>query len=153
MKCFIYSLVVGFYLFVSINLNGQEAKISFDINDLELIAQYQYSDSLYSDRKVKYGLIENKKTINPIYHLLSGSMFLYQKYVSPILSRKCPYNPSCSMYSKELIKEFGLVKGTICTADRLMRCTQISLSNKHSLNLLLKQNGRIEEKTDRYLLR
>lgn len=153
MKYLIYIFLISFSLLVGTNLQGQQTKTSLDINDLELILLSKENDNRYPDRKVEYGLSNNKQTINPIYHLLSSSMFLYQKYLSPILARECPYNPSCSMYSKELIKRFGIIKGVICTADRLTRCTQIAISDKHSMNLLLKQNGHIYETTDRYLLR
>ncbi len=153
MKSLIYIFLISFSFFVCTNLQGQQTNTSLNINDLELILSTQYNDNQYSERKVEYGLGKDKQTLNPIYHLFSSSMFLYQKYISPILSRECPYSPSCSMYSKELIKRFGIVKGVICTADRLTRCTQISISDKHSMNLLLKQNGHIYETTDRYLLR
>jgi len=34
----------------------------------------------------------------------------------------CRFKPSCSMYGKEAIKKYGLVKGGIKTAWRVLRC-------------------------------
>ena len=34
----------------------------------------------------------------------------------------CKYHPSCSEYSTLAYREFGLVRGTLLTAWRLLRC-------------------------------
>jgi putative membrane protein insertion efficiency factor len=34
----------------------------------------------------------------------------------------CKYHPSCSQYAIDAYKEFGLFKGTILAAWRLLRC-------------------------------
>jgi putative membrane protein insertion efficiency factor len=34
----------------------------------------------------------------------------------------CKYHPSCSQYSALAYREFGLVRGTLMTAWRLLRC-------------------------------
>ena len=34
----------------------------------------------------------------------------------------CKYHPSCSQYSSLAYREFGLVRGTLKTVWRLMRC-------------------------------
>jgi putative membrane protein insertion efficiency factor len=34
----------------------------------------------------------------------------------------CKYHPSCSEYSSLALREFGLVRGTLKTAWRLLRC-------------------------------
>ena len=49
----------------------------------------------------------------------------YSNWMAPLKSHvsECQFTPSCSQYSKQAIKEFGLVKGMIMTTDRLMRCS------------------------------
>ena len=107
----------------------------------------------YSTRRVTYGFSENPSKLslcNPLYHLLSGSMYVYQKYVSPQLSTNCPYSPSCSAYSKQLIREYGMLKGVFCSADRLMRCNRIVLSSlPHSA--FDEHDHKVHESTERYL--
>ena len=36
----------------------------------------------------------------------------YKFIISPLLGQSCRYLPTCSEYSIEALKEFGLVKGT-----------------------------------------
>lgn len=51
---------------------------------------------------------------------------LYQKYVSPMKSTKCPYIPSCSQYGLEAIKKYGACKGGLLAAWRILRCNPFS---------------------------
>jgi uncharacterized protein len=47
---------------------------------------------------------------------------LYRMLVSPLLGRRCKYHPSCSQYAIDAFEEFGLVRGAVLTAWRLLRC-------------------------------
>ena len=47
---------------------------------------------------------------------------LYQKYVSPMKSTKCPYYPSCSQYGLEAIEKYGALKGGWLSLKRILRC-------------------------------
>lgn len=51
---------------------------------------------------------------------------LYQKYISPLKSTKCPYYPSCSAYAKEAFAGHGVVGGGILTCWRILRCNPFS---------------------------
>src|ERR1043165_6271178 len=62
---------------------------------------------------------------NPVSLLLKGTMFTYQHVISPQLSRSCPYEITCSNFSKLSIKEYGIVKGVFISADRILRCNRI----------------------------
>ena len=106
-------------------------------------------------REVVYGFTQNPSKItlyNPVYHILSGSMWIYQKFISVQLSSECRYEPSCSAYSKQLIRDFGIVKGIVCSADRLMRCNRITLSGLPQ-SAFDPIDGKIHETTDRYTLK
>ncbi|KAG0467664.1 hypothetical protein HPP92_019244 [Vanilla planifolia] len=46
----------------------------------------------------------------------------YRGEISPLLPSTCRYIPTCSVYSMEAYKRYGVVKGTILTAWRLCRC-------------------------------
>ena len=48
----------------------------------------------------------------------------YQVYVSPTLSRRihCRFIPSCSAYSSEAVRRYGIIRGGALTAKRLIRC-------------------------------
>lgn len=62
--------------------------------------------------------------INPIYWFFYGSLKFYQKVLSAQLAKNCLHEPSCSRFSADAIREFGVIKGVALTADRLTRCTR-----------------------------
>jgi len=49
----------------------------------------------------------------------------YQKLISPLLTPRCKYYPSCSTYAELAINEFG-VKGFFMAINRLVRCNPFS---------------------------
>ncbi|PON38588.1 hypothetical protein PanWU01x14_311700 [Parasponia andersonii] len=49
----------------------------------------------------------------------------YKREISPILPKSCRFVPSCSEYSMEAYKKYGVVKGTVLTAWRLCRCNPL----------------------------
>ena len=51
---------------------------------------------------------------------------LYQEYLSPLKSTKCPYYPTCSQYGLEAIQKFGPLKGSILAVWRILRCNPFS---------------------------
>ena len=48
--------------------------------------------------------------------LIKGYKFL----ISPLLGQSCRYLPTCSEYSVEALKEFGLVKGSFMSLKRIL---------------------------------
>ena len=47
---------------------------------------------------------------------------VYKLIVSPWLPAACRFTPTCSEYARDAIKEFGLVRGVVRSAGRLLRC-------------------------------
>jgi putative component of membrane protein insertase Oxa1/YidC/SpoIIIJ protein YidD len=107
------------------NLFGQNK-----LNELKLIQDQNFTKHEYDKRKVSYLFKENKNYLvkyNPVSLVFGGLLFLYQKGISPQISVNCPYEISCSNFSKKCIQHYGLLKGVALTADRLTRCTQFTL--------------------------
>ena len=50
----------------------------------------------------------------------------YQRFISPALPRRCKYEPTCSAYAVDAIKEVGLLRGLILASWRLLRCNPLS---------------------------
>jgi putative membrane protein insertion efficiency factor len=50
----------------------------------------------------------------------------YQRLISPALPRRCKYEPTCSDYAVQAIRELGLVRGAVLAAWRLARCNPFS---------------------------
>ncbi len=47
---------------------------------------------------------------------------LYKKHLSPWLPRSCRFSPTCSEYSRLVLRKDGFWKGSIRTLGRLLRC-------------------------------
>lgn len=47
---------------------------------------------------------------------------IYQKMISPLLPPSCRFVPSCSEYSYQALKKHGVMKGSILSLWRLLRC-------------------------------
>ncbi len=85
-----------------------------------------------NERVVTFGLTRKTNSFmfyNPVHLTLAGMMFFYQKHISKQLPSSCLYNPSCSVYSKQLINRYGIIKGIICSSDRLMRCNRLTATS------------------------
>ena len=72
---------------------------------------------------------------NPVSLVLKGALLGYQKLVSEQLARSCPYEITCSNFSKQAIGEFGIFKGVFISADRILRCNRIALLDISPLNV------------------
>lgn len=46
----------------------------------------------------------------------------YREFVSPLFPPRCRFYPSCSEYAFYAIQRFGMVKGTVLSAKRLLKC-------------------------------
>ena len=64
----------------------------------------------------------------------------YQRFISPAFPRRCRYEPTCSAYAVEAIRELGPVRGSIVAGWRLLRCNPFS-------------DGGIDDVCDRTLFR
>jgi putative membrane protein insertion efficiency factor len=46
----------------------------------------------------------------------------YRRFVSPLLSARCRFAPSCSAYALEAVREHGALRGTWLALRRIGRC-------------------------------
>lgn len=132
-----FTIILVFCLFFSLESIGQN-----HLNDLGLIIDKQLitTDTYYkrlgnnqSMMQIKHKSLVAK--INPITNIMKATMFLYQNVISAQLSKECPYEITCSNFSKQSIKQFGLIKGIFITADRITRCNRISMLDINVQNI------------------
>lgn len=50
----------------------------------------------------------------------------YRRLVSPLLPPACRFTPSCSRYALAAIVKYGLLKGGLMGAARVLRCNPFS---------------------------
>ena len=58
--------------------------------------------------------------------ILLAPVRAYQRLISPALPRRCKYYPTCSAYAIDAVREFGLLRGAVLAAWRLLRCNPFS---------------------------
>lgn len=51
-----------------------------------------------------------------------GAVRTYQRTLGVVLPDRCKYYPSCSSYAIQAYREFGIVRGTILSCWRVLRC-------------------------------
>ena len=56
------------------------------------------------------------------YRIALNMLQFYKSAISPLLQPSCRFLPTCSAYSMDAYKKFGVAKGTLLTAWRLARC-------------------------------
>jgi putative membrane protein insertion efficiency factor len=47
---------------------------------------------------------------------------VYQRLISPAIPQRCKYHPTCSRYAVDAIREYGILRGAVLAAWRLLRC-------------------------------
>ena len=45
-----------------------------------------------------------------------------QRLISPAIPQRCKYEPTCSRYAVEAIREYGILRGLVLAGWRLLRC-------------------------------
>lgn len=120
-------------------------------NDLILVDSVS-KVSVHHSEKRPYIYKNQPKTFknsNPVSLLYGGSLYVYQNVVSQHLSASCLYDPSCSDFSKQSVKKYGIFKGILLSLDRLNRCNRIAATdlNPGQLN---RETNRFSDSVNRY---
>jgi putative membrane protein insertion efficiency factor len=53
-------------------------------------------------------------------------ILVYQRVVSPAIRQRCKYYPSCSEYAVGAVRQYGVLRGVVLAAWRLLRCNPLS---------------------------
>jgi putative component of membrane protein insertase Oxa1/YidC/SpoIIIJ protein YidD len=142
------SALVVFLILLSTTMFSQNKKI---IDEKNLILSQEFKDASFKKRDVKFLKTKSKNVFiryNPISLSFGAMMFFYQKQVSQQIAANCPYEISCSAFSKACIQKYGLIKGVALSADRLTRCTQFTVIDMSDLNL--NRNNKIIDSVETY---
>ena len=54
--------------------------------------------------------------------VLLAPIRVYQRAISPLIPRRCKYEPTCSNYAAQAIESFGILRGSVLASWRLLRC-------------------------------
>jgi len=64
----------------------------------------------------------DKEKTPVIVQLASLPIHFYRYVISPLTPASCRHYPTCSEYSLQALKQFGLIKGGALAANRISRC-------------------------------
>lgn len=143
----VISLLAFLFLVIS-TCFSQKIKLQ---NDLMLVDSVNKA-KVHPSEKRTYIFKNQPKTFknsNPVSLLYGGSLYVYQNFVSQHLSASCLYDPSCSDFSKQAVKDYGIFKGTLLSLDRLNRCNRIAATDLNPLQINSKSN-RFSDPVKRY---
>lgn len=65
--------------------------------------------------------------MSPLRAIAVAPIRIYQRAISPALPRRCKYHPSCSEYAVQSVRSYGILRGLVLAAWRLLRCNPWSL--------------------------
>ncbi len=54
--------------------------------------------------------------------LISECLFLFKRYLSPLLPRSCRFSPTCSEYARLVVLKYGPWRGLYLGIGRVLRC-------------------------------
>lgn len=49
-------------------------------------------------------------------------LLFYKRFISPSIGANCIYTPTCSMYTLDAIKKYGVIIGSLKGFWRILRC-------------------------------
>jgi uncharacterized protein len=77
---------------------------------------------LSSTAPPRRGLPPARGPVRVVRALVVAPIVIYQRVVSPAIPRRCKYEPTCSRYAAEAIREYGILRGLVLAGWRLLRC-------------------------------
>jgi putative membrane protein insertion efficiency factor len=63
---------------------------------------------------------------------------LYKRLISPLLPPSCRYTPTCSEYAMEAVERYGVLRGGLMSAWRVLRCNPLA---KGGYDPVVKESG------------
>lgn len=104
---------------ISTSVAGENRPIK---DDLEFIIKHQ--SAILQD--LPQPLVQNDFNVSEIGLMTNGLIKLYRALISSQDISACNFSPSCSHFASTAINSCGFFRGTLLSADRLMRCFQFS---------------------------
>jgi putative membrane protein insertion efficiency factor len=67
-----------------------------------------------------------------VFHLFARSLyFIYQVAISPLLGKNCRFEPTCSCYAKDCIKQHNFFYALWLVIKRLAKCQPFYKKNQY----------------------
>jgi hypothetical protein len=59
---------------------------------------------------------------------------IYQKIISPLFPPSCRFYPTCSEYAIQALTKYGIIRGTIKSVWRILRCNPFNKGGYDPVN-------------------
>lgn len=135
------SLIILLIFSTGRNSYGQQNQVNADLETINA-SLFETQSAPYKRQYLYTNESSFIQKINPVRLLVGGGLYIYQNLFSKHFSADCLYTPSCSEFSKQAIGEYGIIRGTLLTIDRLNRCNRIAAQDLRRYSL--------DTKTKRY---
>jgi len=86
-------------------------------------------------KTIKFYTHQCKRALKSFKSLVSNILILillslinfYNFFISPLLGVRCRFLPTCSEYCRMSLREHGLIKGSVYSLKRIIRCHPIKI--------------------------
>ncbi|MCG9126684.1 membrane protein insertion efficiency factor YidD [Candidatus Poribacteria bacterium] len=139
-----YRLTQGFYIHIIIFfllLTLYVPTYAGENEDLLYIQQTNPIVTAESDLVNRFNLRETSE----LKFAATGFIRLYQKFISSQDGPTCQFTPTCSRFGMACIQKYGMLRGILLAADRLIRCNG---QQSHFYSIDLKMNKYTDPITD-----
>lgn len=106
--CVLYASVV---LFAPSTFAGE-------VTDLKFIRKHNPINGRGEQKIIRF----NPQETSELTLVATGLIRLYQQFISSQDGPTCNFQPTCSRFGMRCIQKYGIVRGLLLTADRLLRC-------------------------------
>lgn len=114
----IYRLFVRFCLSCSVVVLLTSPAFADEAADLAFIRKANPIATEKPQEVVRF----NPRETSELKFAATGLIHLYQQFISSQDKPACNFTPSCSRFGMACIQEYGMLRGILLTADRLLRC-------------------------------
>jgi putative component of membrane protein insertase Oxa1/YidC/SpoIIIJ protein YidD len=89
------------------------------------------------------------KSRNPLKLIPNSLLWIYQKIFSQQIMAECGFEPSCSSFAKQAIRERGIFVGIFLATDRLTRCNGVAQLESETY-LVNEKTGKLRDEPSMY---
>lgn len=120
-RCFPNTVFVVFYFTITFFLISFIFTVPTDAGEIEDLQYIRLTNPILKQNTPKDNSLNMTET-SELKLVATGLIRLYQKFISSQDGPTCQFTPTCSRFGMRCIHEYGMFRGILLAADRLIRC-------------------------------
>lgn len=137
-------VLTNFYFSITILLMVIILSIPTYGGEIEDLLYIQQTNPILKEKSIRVNSFSFAET-SELKFAATGLIRLYQKFISSQDGPSCQFTPTCSRFGMGCIQKYGMFRGILLAADRLIRCNG-QQSNFYEIDL--KMNKYLDPITD-----